>query len=267
MNEVDLGLLAVLLAASAATVIAVMGTTMAVSLRRRRHDVVDVAWGAGFAAVAVVTGAIALGVQPGAQRWLLLVMTVLWGGRLATYIARRSRGRPDDPRYRELLEHESGSPASVALRKIFGPQAVVMWLVALPISVGMAAVGGLQWWAWIGVLVWAVGVTFEAVGDAQLARFKADPANRGKVLDTGLWRYTRHPNYFGDACVWWGIWLVAAGSWLGVAVVVSPALMTWFLTSKTGKPLAEKSMTASKPGYADYVRRTSGFFPLPPRKS
>ena len=267
MNDVDLGLLWASLAASVLTAVVVMGATLAYSLLRRRHDVVDVAWGMGFAAIAVVTGTAALSAGSLGRRWLLLAMTLMWGGRLAVHIGRRNRGRPDDPRYVELLSESSGSAALVLARKIFAPQAVVMVLVSMPITVGMATAGGLQWWAWAGVLVWAVGVGFEAVGDQQLARFKSDPARQGQVLDTGLWRYTRHPNYFGDACVWWGIWLVSAASWLGLATVFAPALMTWFLTSKTGKPLTEKSMTASKPGYADYVARTSGFIPRPPRRS
>jgi steroid 5-alpha reductase family enzyme len=109
-------------------------------------------------------------------------------------------------------------------------------------------------------------VFFETVGDYQLSAFKADPGNRGKLMDRGLWRYTRHPNYFGDACVWWGIWLVAAASWVGLATVVCPAAMTYLLTAKTGKALMEKGLSKSKPGYAEYVARTSGFLPLPPKR-
>jgi steroid 5-alpha reductase family enzyme len=114
--------------------------------------------------------------------------------------------------------------------------------------------------------VWAVGLFFEAVGDAQLAAFKRDPDNKGKLMDQGLWRYTRHPNYFGDACIWTGIWIVVAGSWPGLATVVGPIAMTVFLTKVTGAALNEKGMKNTKPGYEDYVRRTSGFIPLPPRK-
>jgi steroid 5-alpha reductase family enzyme len=117
------------------------------------------------------------------------------------------------------------------------------------------------------MLVFAVGLFFEAVGDAQLAAFRADPANRGTVMDRGLWRYTRHPNYFGDACVWWGLWLLAADSWLGLATVVCPLLMNWLLLRRTGKPLLEARLATTRPGYAEYVRRTSGFFPRPPLRS
>jgi steroid 5-alpha reductase family enzyme len=118
----------------------------------------------------------------------------------------------------------------------------------------------------LGVVVWLVGFVFETVGDLQLTRFRNDPSSAGQVLDTGLWHYTRHPNYFGDACVWWGISLVAFSAWPGLLTLASPVLMTWLLARGTGKPLLEKDMAARRPGYADYVRRTSGFVPLPPRR-
>src|SRR6185312_10702217 len=118
----------------------------------------------------------------------------------------------------------------------------------------------------VGVALWLLGFTFEAVGDRQLDRFRADPANRGRVLETGLWRYSRHPNYFGDACVWWGLYALAALAWPGPLTVLSPLLMTWLLTAKTGKPLLERHLTGRRPGYADYVARTSGFVPWPPRR-
>ena len=117
----------------------------------------------------------------------------------------------------------------------------------------------------LGAVVWAIGFSCEAVGDRQLARFRAEPQNQGKVMDRGLWRYTRHPNYFGDACVWWGIFIVSCAQWQGMLTVLSPLLMTWTLVAKTGKPLLEKHMGARRPGYAEYIERTSGFFPLPPR--
>jgi steroid 5-alpha reductase family enzyme len=120
--------------------------------------------------------------------------------------------------------------------------------------------------AWVGVAVWLVGFAFETVGDHQLQRFRNDPDSKGKVLDTGLWRYTRHPNYFGDACVWWGLSLVAFSAWPGILTLLSPVAMTWLLAKGTGKPLLEKGIAERRPGYTDYVRRTSGFFPLPPRR-
>jgi steroid 5-alpha reductase family enzyme len=152
------------------------------------------------------------------------------------------------------------------VRRIYLTQGVVMWFVSLPVQVAMVQPQGLGALAWAGAAVWAVGLFFETVGDWQLERFRAEPSNRGRVLDTGLWHYTRHPNYFGDACVWWGLWLVAASAWPGVLFVLSPLAMTWNLAKGTGAALLEKDIADRRPDYADYVRRTSGFVPLPPRK-
>ena len=244
-----------------------MAVTLAVALRLRLLRVVDVSWGVGFGVVAVVAYVVALGsdADPVARR-VIVALVLLWSARLALHLLVRNRELPEDPRYAELVEDAPGSTAAVAVRKVFLPQGVAMLVVSLPIQVGMYATDLIVPLAVAGVVVWAVGLFFEAVGDRQLARFKADPANKGQVMDRGLWSWTRHPNYFGDACVWWGIWLVAASSWWGLATVISPALMTWTLVRNTGKATLERSMSRSKPGYADYVRRTSGFVPLPPRR-
>jgi steroid 5-alpha reductase family enzyme len=148
---------------------------------------------------------------------------------------------------------------------VFVLQAVIAWFVSLPVQAAMYIRSGPVVVAVLGVGVWAVGLFFEAVGDQQMASFKADPANQGTVMARGLWRYTRHPNYFGDATVWAGLWLVAAEHWIGLLTVGSPVLMAWFLFFKSGKPLLEKSLSSSRPGYAEYVKRTSGWFPLPPK--
>jgi steroid 5-alpha reductase family enzyme len=165
-----------------------------------------------------------------------------------------------------MLRKATGSRAAWALRNVFLLQAVIAWFVSLPVQVAMAERSSVGVLTWIGVAVWVVGVFFEAVGDAQMAAFRRDDSRRGQVMDRGLWRYSRHPNYFGDACVWTGLWLVSAQQWQGVLTVLSPAVMVWFLAFKTGKPLLEASMARTKPGYADYMRRTSGFVPLPPRR-
>jgi len=144
-------------------------------------------------------------------------------------------------------------------------QAAILWFVSIPVQVVQYQKDTAVWALILGSVVWVIGFGFESAGDYQLARFRNDPSSRGRVLDTGLWRYTRHPNYFGDATVWWGLWLLGIGSWTGLVTVLSPVLMTYFLVGKTGKPLLEKDITSRRPGYADYVRRTSGFFPLPPR--
>ncbi len=252
---------------TAAAVVVVLGATFLVALRLGRHAVVDVAWGLGFVAVAATSYLISTGEGDAARRNLVLALTAVWGVRLAVHIGRRSRGHGEDPRYDALLSRAPGSRTTYALRQIYLTQGVVMWFVSLPLQVAMFQPDGLGVVVWAGVAVWAVGLFFEAVGDLQLQRFREDPANRGKVLDTGLWRYTRHPNYFGDACVWWGLSLIAFDAWPGILTVLSPVVMTWLLANGTGKPLLEKGMASTRPGYTEYVRRTSGFVPLPPRRT
>jgi steroid 5-alpha reductase family enzyme len=254
------------LPATALAALLVLGATFLVALRVGRHAVVDVAWGLGFVAIALTAYVASTGDGDAGRRLLVVVMTTLWGLRLAAHIAWRSRGKGEDPRYAELMSRAEGSPAWYALRRIYLTQAAVMWFVSLPVQVASFQDVGLGVVAWIGVAVWMVGLFFETVGDWQLQRFRSDASKRGQVLDSGVWRYSRHPNYFGDACVWWGISLVAFSAWPGVLTVLSPVLMTWLLARGTGKPLLEKDIAERRPAYADYVRRTSGFFPLPPRQ-
>jgi steroid 5-alpha reductase family enzyme len=193
-------------------------------------------------------------------------MVSLWGLRLAWHMHRRNAGKGEDPRYAAMLDGIPGDPFVVAVRKVYAVQGVAVWFVSLPIQVSAASGGGVVWVVVLGVALWALGLTFEAVGDRQLRDFKADPANRGTVMDRGLWSWTRHPNYFGDASVWWGIFLVAASAWPGVLAVLSPLAMTYFLVYATGARLLEQHM-AQRPGYAAYQQRTSYFLPRPPRRA
>ncbi len=256
-----------MLALTALTVVVVLGITFAVALRVGKQAVIDVTWGLGFVAIALTAFATTGGQGDGLRRGLALALTAVWGLRLAAHIYSRSRGKGEDPRYEAMMKRADGNPNTYALLHIYLPQGVIMWFVSLPVQVAMVVEGGLGWVLWLGVLVWAVGFFFESVGDLQLTRFRSDPANRGTVLDTGLWRYTRHPNYFGDACVWTGLFLVAASAWPGVLTVLSPAAMVWNLYAGTGKKLLEKDIGERRPQYAEYVRRTSGFFPWPPKKA
>jgi steroid 5-alpha reductase family enzyme len=245
--------------------------TFAVGVRLGRLSVVDVTWGASFGLIAVA-GWLASTGSPASdwRRLLIVILTVLWGGRLAVHIGLRQRGAPEDPRYTELMSKRRGHPKLAALRSVFLLQAVAAWFISLPLQFGLVSsgsIGGLRPLLWLGLLSWAVGFFFESVGDNQLERFKADPANKGKVMDRGLWRYTRHPNYFGDAAVWWGLFLICADAGWPWVTALSPLLMTWFLAAKTGKPLMERQLSKSRPRYAEYVSRTSGFIPLPPRRS
>jgi len=244
----------------------VFAVTLAVAVRLGKHAVVDVAWGAGFVVIAATAFLLSAGDGDDGRRLLLLVLTGAWGLRLAWHIGQRSRGHGEDPRYEALLARAPGSRTAYAVQRIYLTQAAVMFFISLPVQVGMFLDASLGVLTWVGIAVWAVGLFFETVGDRQLDRFRKDPSTKGQVLDTGLWRYTRHPNYFGDACVWWGIFLVAADAWPGALTVLSPIAMTWLLAKGTGKPLLEKDMAERRPGYAEYVRRTSGFVPLPPKK-
>lgn len=236
-----------------------------VALRVGRFNVVDVVWGVSFIAIAVTT--LLWSVGHGVPEWrrlLDLVLVCVWAGRLSSYIGIRSIGAGEDPRYDAMLG-TGPNRARRALGMVFVLQAVVSWFISLPVQAAMYIRSGWSWLAWVGVAVWVIGLFFEAVGDAQMSAFRKNPANKGQVMDRGLWRYSRHPNYFGDATVWAGLWLIAAEHWIGALTFASPALMAWFLSFKTGKPLLEKQMAKAKPGYADYMERTSGFFPLPPK--
>ncbi|HEX2896224.1 MAG TPA: DUF1295 domain-containing protein [Marmoricola sp.] len=276
-----------LVTTSALAVVVVLMTLVAVLARvTGRVSVVDTVWGLGFVAVTLVSvlvggarndhhGVYGAGSSLGEvqhaydtlrnqqhlRSWLLLALVTIWGGRLAWHIARRSSGAGEDPRYEELMARGPGG----IVRKVLLPQGLAIWFVSLPIQVTVVAGGHVTWVLVLGVALWLVGVVFEGVGDAQLAAYKKDP-DRGPVMDSGLWRYTRHPNYFGDACVWWGIFLVSASAWPGVLTILSPVAMTFFLVFATGARLLEQTMM-QRPGYPEYAARTSMFVPLPPRRS
>lgn len=257
------------LGVTAAVEVVLFGLTWAIGRKVGRWNVVDVTWGSSFAAVAATSFAWSSQVPgaPLAPRLLTLVLTLLWALRLAGYIAVRSRGKGEDPRYAEILGRATGDRARYALRVIILPQAFLSWLISAPVQITMYQRGGPTAITWVGTGLWVVGAFFETVGDAQMASFRADPANRGMVMDRGLWRYTRHPNYFGDACVWLGLYAIAAARWPGATTIVSPLAMLYFLYFKSGKGLLERSMAASRPGYREYMQRTSGFVPLPPRST
>lgn len=258
------GAFAVVTVSSLVAVVVVLTVTALIGFRIGRHNVVDVSWGAGFVAVALV--AALTGAGDGWRRVLLLVLVGAWGTRLAVSMFRRSRGKGEDPRYEKMLSSAPGSPALYAIRKIYLTQGLALWFVSLPVQVSAVTQGSAGIITALGVVAWIVGITFETVGDKQMDDFKADPSFKGTIMDRGLWRFTRHPNYFGDACVWWGIFLVAAAHWPGVLTVLSPVAMTYFLVFATGARLLEQHM-AERPGYREYQQRTSYFVPLPPKKA
>lgn len=238
----------------------------AISLVMRDASIVDIAWGSGFVLVAWVSYWLSDGNST--RSLLLLVLTTIWGARLAFYLAKRNLGHGEDFRYQSMRRKHGDRFPIVSLYTVFALQGVLMWIVSLPVQLGQVRLDpsfGLL--GVLGVLVWCVGMFFEAVGDAQLARFKRNPNNKGQVMDTGLWRYTRHPNYFGDSCVWWGLGLIAAESALGKIALIGPVLMTVLLVRVSGAALLDKIMLKRKPQYADYVATTSGFIPRRPKKN
>lgn len=263
MTSFDWSEFATVSAASLIATAILMIVTALIGARVGRHSVVDVTWGGGFVLIALVAAAVGTGELW--RRLVLLAIVALWGLRLAWHVFRRSLGHGEDPRYEELLSKATGNTTLYALRKIYLTQAIALWFVSLPIQVSAVAHGSIAGVVIVGVLLWATGLTFEAVGDAQLTAFKADSSNKGKIMDRGLWSWTRHPNYFGDACVWWGIYLVSASAWPGIWTVLSPIAMTYFLVFATGAKLLERSM-AQRDGYSDYQRRTSYFVPRPPKR-
>lgn len=253
---------AMLVAALAIAV--VMLTTWVISLLTRNASIVDIVWGLGFV---VVAWAVRLTVDGDTGRQnLIVVLVTLWGLRLALHLARRNIGHGEDFRYVLMRRKHGARFPIVSLYTVFGLQGVLMWLVSLPVQLGQADTGAsVGPVATMAVILWLIGFGFESVGDMQLTRFKKDPANKGKVLDTGLWRFTRHPNYFGDAVQWWAIGLVAAEAGRASIGLVGPVVMTVLLTRVSGVPMLEHSMSKRRPGYEEYVRRTSAFFPRPPK--
>jgi steroid 5-alpha reductase family enzyme len=247
------------------SVVVLMLATWVASLVRRDASLVDRVWGLGFV-VLVATYAV-LGDGAGPRTWLIVGLVAIWGLRLSIYLTWRNWGEGEDKRYRSMRRRASGSFALKSLVTVFGLQALLAWLISLPLlaATTSASPQGLTWLDALGIGVWLVGFVFEAGGDWQLSRFLADPANRGRVMDRGLWRYTRHPNYFGDTTLWWGYFLIAlaTGAWWAA---IGSALMTLFIVKVSGVAMTERSMAkSSREGYEEYVRRTNAFFPAPPR--
>jgi len=258
--------LASALATTFACGIAAMLILWLVSLVRRDVSIVDIWWGPGFALLGAV--AFALGPAGSPRRALLFGLVTIWSARLAGYLAWRNHGQREDPRYARMRRHHGVRFPFVSLATVFGLQAVLQWFVSLPLQLAQLVPGTRPLGAFdaLGVALFATGLFFETVGDAQLARFKADAANRGRVMDRGLWRYTRHPNYFGDCLVWWGLFAIAAATPAGPWTIASPLLMTFLLLRVSGVALLERSLVRTRPAYRDYIERTSAFFPRRPRE-
>jgi steroid 5-alpha reductase family enzyme len=252
-----------ILLATAATAAGAFVLLWVVSLVVKDASIVDPFWGLSFVIVTWVAYLVAT--DPGTRQLLVAALVTVWGLRLTIFLAVRNLGKGEDYRYQAMRRRWGKRFPLISLGTVFLLQATLMWIVSLPAQVTMTIGDDLCLLAFIGIALWAVGLFFEAAGDWQLARFKADPGNAGKVMDRGLWRYTRHPNYFGDFCVWWGIFLVAITGADMLWTVIGPIVMSTLLLRVSGVTLLEKTITKRRPGYEEYVRRTSAFFPWRPR--
>lgn len=253
-----------LLLLNAVLILLMMGLLWLVSVVLRDVSIVDIFWGPGFVMVAWVTYLRSVESQP--TCYLLPLVVTLWGLRLGIHLAIRNWGRGEDFRYAAMRQRAGRRFVGLSLFTVFGLQGVVMWVISLPLQFGIPANPGVvNAFTFLGSGLWFLGLFFETVGDWQLARFRADPTNQGRVLNQGLWRYTRHPNYFGDFLVWWGFWLLAISPGGNFWTILSPIIMSVFLLYVSGVTLLEKSLRQSRPDYVEYARKTNAFFPWFPR--
>jgi steroid 5-alpha reductase family enzyme len=237
----------------------------AVSLVKKRNDVADIAWGLGFTLLAWT--AFFISDDAGTRALLVGILVTVWGLRLALHIGKRNAGKPEDYRYAAWRAAWGKWSYLRSYLQVYLLQGFLLYVVALPVLFVNRGEGkelGLSDLA--GALVWLVGFLFEAVGDAQLAKFSGDPANKGKLMRSGLWRYTRHPNYFGEVTQWWGIWLIALSAPHGWMSVIGPLTITLLILKVSGIPMLERKMEQN-PEFAEYKLTTSAFFPLPPRRT
>jgi steroid 5-alpha reductase family enzyme len=237
------------------------------SLRLKNSSIVDIFWGAGF----VISAWAAFALTPegfAGRKWLLAALTTIWGLRLTLHILTRNWGKEEDFRYQVWRKEAGASWWWRSFFKVFLLQGLLMWIIATPLLRAQisATPAQMTWLDYLAIPVWVIGFCFEAAGDWQLAQFKANPANKGKVLNTGVWHYTRHPNYFGDAAQWWAYYLIAlaAGGWW---TIFSPVMMTLLLMRVSGVTLLERTLKENKPGYQAYVASTRSFIPWFPKKN
>lgn len=234
-----------------------------VSLPLRDVSIVDIFWGPGYVLVAWLSYSYSIATQK--TCYLLPLLVTLWGLRLGGYLLYRNWGKGEDKRYAKMRERNPGF-SFLSLFYVFGLQGLLMWIISLPLQLGIPDNRGVvNAFTFIGTGLWLLGIFFEAVGDWQMARFQAKEENQGEVLNTGLWRYTRHPNYFGDFLVWWGFYVLAISPGGQYWTVIGPIIMSILLMKVSGVTLLEKDLKESKPGYAEYVERTNAFFPWFPK--
>jgi len=250
-----------------AAVLILMTVGWAISVRDQNVTIVDSLWGLGFILVALITFSAGNGFD--GRRNLVLWLTAVWGLRLTAHLTWRSWGQQEDHRYARWREKSGARFWWVSLFKVFWLQAIFLWVISLILQRILLASQPAHFTSLdlVGSLIWLIGMLFESIGDWQLARFKSNPDNRSRVMDQGLWAWSRHPNYFGEFLVWWGFFLISLSTPGGYWTITSPIIVSVILLNLTGVPLTEAALKKRRPGYADYVRRTSGFFPRPPLKN
>jgi steroid 5-alpha reductase family enzyme len=232
------------------------------SILRKDVSIVDSMWSVMFLIAAITYTAKTD--SPGARSFLLIALVVIWAVRLAVHITWRNWGEEEDHRYQQIRKNNSPNFTFKSIYIVFGLQGALAWIISLPLLAGIDGNSPVGFLDYAGVALWFIGFLFESVADFQLMKFKSDPDNRGQVLDSGLWRFSRHPNYFGEFCLWWGYYLIAlsAGGWW---TVVSPVLMTFLLLRVSGVAMLEKDIGKRRPAYAKYIEQTNAFFPGLPK--
>ncbi|MEQ8674270.1 MAG: DUF1295 domain-containing protein [Aggregatilineales bacterium] len=249
-----------------AIVLLLMLMVWGTSLLLKDSSIIDIFWGLGFVAVAYTYNVFSEGFAM--RETIVFVLVILWGVRLSAHLAYRNLPKGEDFRYQKWREQHGDSYWWISFFRVNLLQGVIMWIVSAPLLAAQFSdtPDSITALDIIGIVVWAIGFTFEALGDWQLMQFKRNPANKGKVMDQGLWRYTRHPNYFGDAMVWWGFFLIALNTPNGFLTIFSPLIMTFLLMRVSGVAMLERTLKETKPAYKQYIESTSAFFPMPPKK-
>ena len=254
---------AVSLAVTVLSVLVFVSSIFGVYVKTRRLDIADIAWGGIFIVAALASFLIG---ERGVLQIVTTLLVCIWGCRLSYHIFRRHIKTPEDARYVEMRKRWKGNELVNAYLRIFLSQGILGLVIAfVVIAINLSDVSNINIFTYVGISVWLIGFMFEAIGDKQLKDHIAEPRNKGTVMSSGLWRYTRHPNYFGESVQWWGIWIIALGVPYGWVTIISPLLITYLLLFVSGVPLAEKRLQQRK-GWNVYQKRTSVFLPLPPKK-
>lgn len=244
---------------------AMASLTWLISLLKRDVSIVDSVWSLFFAAALLLWWY--SGGDNGVRAPIAALLIGLWSSRLCLYLTWRNWGQPEDRRYQLIRERNQPHYGLKSLIIVFILQALLAWIIALPILPVLKSTSPWSWLDTIGVTCFLIGLSFETIADSQMARFRADPLQHGKVMSAGLWRYSRHPNYFGECVLWWGFYGLAMGAGAPAWILVSPLLMTFLLMKVSGVPMLEQDLIPRRPAYQDYIRRTSAFLPMPPRST